>query len=41
MAFDKTMLTLTQSNFITYEIYAHWNFYWTVTLDIIQKLLEK
>jgi len=38
---NKTLLTLTQSNCITYEIYAHWSFYWMVTLDILKKLLEK
>jgi uncharacterized protein YndB with AHSA1/START domain len=38
---NKTILTLTQSNCVTYEIYAHWNFYWMVTLDILRKLLEK
>lgn len=38
---NKTTLTVTQSNCITYEIYAHWNFYWLVTLDILKKLLEK
>jgi hypothetical protein len=38
---NQTILTLTQSNCITYEIYAHWNFYWLVTLDIFKKLLEK
>jgi uncharacterized protein YndB with AHSA1/START domain len=38
---NKTLLKLTQSNCITYEVYAHWNFYWTVTLDILKKLLEK
>jgi uncharacterized protein YndB with AHSA1/START domain len=37
----QTILTLTQSNCITYEIYAHWNFYWLVTLDIFKKLVEK
>lgn len=36
-----TLLKLTQSNCITYEIYAHWNFYWLVTLDILKKLLEE
>jgi hypothetical protein len=38
---NKTLLTLLQSNCRTYEIYAHWNFYWMVTLDILKKLLEK
>lgn len=38
---NKTLLTLTQTDFITYEIYAHWNFYWVVTLNIIRKLAEK
>lgn len=38
---NKTMLTLTQSNCITHEIYAHWNFYWVVTLNILKKLVEK
>ena len=38
---NKTILTLTQSNCITYEIYAHWNFYWLVTLDMFRKLVEK
>jgi uncharacterized protein YndB with AHSA1/START domain len=38
---NKTLLTLMQSNCITYEIYAHWNFYWIVTLDILKKLVEK
>ncbi|HTB31172.1 MAG TPA: SRPBCC domain-containing protein [Bacteroidia bacterium] len=38
---NKTLLKLTQGNCITYEVYAHWNFYWTVTLDILKKLLEK
>lgn len=38
---NKTILALTQSNCITYEIYAHWNFYWVVTLDIFRKLVEK
>lgn len=38
---NNTILTLTQSNCITYEIYAHWNFYWLVTLDMFRKLVEK
>ncbi len=38
---NQTILILTQSNCITYEIYAHWNFYWLVTLDIFRKLVEK
>jgi|SRR6185312_2031952 len=38
---NKTILSLTQSNCTTYEIYAHWNFYWLVTLDIFRKLVEK
>ena len=38
---NKTLLTLRQSNCTTFEIYAHWNFYWTITLDILRKLLEK
>jgi uncharacterized protein YndB with AHSA1/START domain len=36
-----TLLTLTQHNFATETIYAHWNFYWMVALDKIRKLAEK
>ena len=38
---NKTILTLVQSNFVTEVSYAHWNFYWVVTLDVLRKLLEK
>ena len=36
-----TILTLTQSNFITETVFKHWDFYWNATLEIIKKLSEK
>ncbi|HET6989959.1 MAG TPA: SRPBCC domain-containing protein [Bacteroidia bacterium] len=38
---NQTRLTLTCSNIVTEAIYTHLNFYWTVTLDVIRKLIEK
>lgn len=36
-----TLLTLTQSNFVTEVNYQHFNFYWNVALALIKKLSEK
>lgn len=36
-----TVLTLTQSNFVTEVIYQHFNFYWNVALGLIKKLNEQ
>lgn len=38
---DKTILTVTCSNFPSESIYKHLLFYWNGTLGIIKKLLEK
>ncbi len=38
---DKTLLTLTQSNFLTDTLYRHFNFYWTLTLDRLKKTTER
>lgn len=38
---DNTVLTLTQSNFVTEVIYQHFNFYWQVALALIKKLNEQ
>jgi uncharacterized protein YndB with AHSA1/START domain len=35
-----TTLTLTHTNFQSYEIYGHANFYWVTALDRLRKLLE-
>lgn len=38
---NKTLLTLTQSNFVTDIMYEHSNKNWDVTLDVMKKLIEK
>lgn len=38
---DKTILKLTQHNFITLTNYKHFDFYWNVTLMIIKRLAEQ
>ena len=38
---NQTPLTLTVTNFPTESIYKHLAFYWSVTLEIIKKLLEQ
>ena len=38
---NKTLLTLTITNLINEVIYGHVNFYWTTTLEIFKKLIEK
>lgn len=35
-----TTLKLTQSNFVTQTIYHHFNFYWTIALEVMKKLIE-
>lgn len=37
---NKTMLTLTLSNFPSEVIYKHLDFYWTVTLDVLKSFCE-
>lgn len=36
-----TELMLTCHNSINEAIYGHWNFYWTVTLGILKKVIER
>jgi len=38
---DQAELTLTQSNFKLDTMYRHFNFYWTVTIDRLKKVIEK
>jgi uncharacterized protein YndB with AHSA1/START domain len=38
---DQTILTLTCSNLITEAIYGHMNFYWSVTFQLLKKLIEQ
>jgi uncharacterized protein YndB with AHSA1/START domain len=38
---DKTILKLTQHNFITLTNYKHFDFYWNVTLRLIRQLSER
>ena len=38
---DHTVLALKQSNFILEATFAHWNYYWNITLDRMKKLIEK
>lgn len=38
---NKTLLTVTQHNFIAETTYQHWRFYWSTTLDIIKRLVEQ
>jgi len=38
---NKTLLILTQSNFLTDTMYRHYNFYWTLTLDRLKKITER
>jgi len=38
---QQTSLTLTLSNFPTESIYKHLVFYWSVTLEMIKKMIEK
>lgn len=38
---DQTSLTLTLSNFPTESIFKHVNFYWTTTIEIMKKLVER
>ena len=35
-----TKLHLTQSNFIAYTTFKHWEFYWNVTLHILKNFVE-
>jgi len=35
-----TELNLICSNTINEPIYGHWNFYWTITLNILKKVIE-
>jgi uncharacterized protein YndB with AHSA1/START domain len=37
----QTVLTLTQSNFVTITNYKHFDFYWNVTMRIIKRLAEE
>jgi hypothetical protein len=37
----ETLLELTTENINDEIIYGHWNFYWTVTLDIIRRMAEE
>lgn len=37
---NRTKLQLTQSNFIAYTTYKHWEFYWNVTLHILKNFVE-
>ncbi|RYD76215.1 MAG: SRPBCC domain-containing protein [Sphingobacteriales bacterium] len=37
---NNTNLHLTQSNFIAYTTFKHWEFYWNVTLYILKKFVE-
>lgn len=37
----QTELTLTQSNFKLDTIYRHYNFFWTLTLDRLKKIIER
>lgn len=38
---NKTILTLTISNFPTLSIYQHLAFYWNVTLEVLKRKIEK
>jgi uncharacterized protein YndB with AHSA1/START domain len=37
---QETVLDLTTENIHDYATYGHWNFYWTVTLEIIKRIAE-
>jgi uncharacterized protein YndB with AHSA1/START domain len=37
---NETVLEVNTENIPNYETYGHWNFYWTVTLGIIQRMAE-
>jgi uncharacterized protein YndB with AHSA1/START domain len=38
---NQTLLTLILSNFPTESIHKHINFYWTTTIEILKKLIER
>jgi uncharacterized protein YndB with AHSA1/START domain len=38
---ERTILTLTQSNFPSQSIFKHLSFYWNVTLEVLKKWIEE
>lgn len=38
---ERTVLTLTLSNFLSESIYKHLSFYWNVTLEVLKRWIEE